>query len=211
MKKFFTVISLQGKKDLELTHYKCEENKSLDFGDDVVTRFPITLTIRASVKKREKIEIFPIIVDNGEGTTTQNYEFFKSEIAKLSEEKGFTYTMTEIRKGINDTTDEMIKLFLSLIKHVGNKDKLFACITYGTKPMSVVTIMALHYAYKVKSNVSIENIVYGLNNWNIEGHPAFIHDVTPLFYIDSAVDSLASMKLKDPEKALRLILDEEGN
>ena len=57
-------------------------------------------------------------------------------------------------------------------------------------------------SYKIKNNVDIKKIVYGSGPW--EGSRIF--DVTPLFYIDSAVNSLAKLKLNNPEDALRSLL-----
>lgn len=205
MKKFITGISLQI-TNLQLTRYYPAENKHLDF--DVLTRFPITITIRAAVERGDHIEIIAIISGNKKSTEA-NYNTFKQEIEDLSKEMGFTYEIKELREDINDKADDMIRLFFDIIGIVNDGDKLYTCITYGTKPMPVFAIMALHYAYRMKKDISIEKIVYGFKDWTGED-PAYIHDVTPLFYIDSAIDSLAKMKLDDPEDFLKRIIDVDG-
>ena len=120
----------------------------------------------------------------------------------MLKKKGFSYEIQPVIKELGDTVDDMLQLFSSLIENVSDEDHLFACITYGTKPISILEIMALHYAYKVKKDVKIEKIVYGSGPW--EG--SMIYDTTPLFYVDSSIESLAKLKLEHPENALRVML-----
>lgn len=200
MKKFFTAISLQN-RDLEAAIYQPGDN--IDFLCKEKVSFPILITINNFVNKGEKIIVYPIIIKAK--SSNNNFEIFKKELNNISIKNGFTYELHPIYKELGDTIDDMIKLFSKLIDVVDNEDELFACITYGTKPISVLTIMALNYAYKVKKDVKIEKIIYGCRDWD-NTKELYSYDVTALFYIDSAINSLSKLKLEHPETALRAML-----
>lgn len=204
MKKFITVISLQT-RDLLPLKYIPDDNVKLSVRREV--SFPILLAIDNFAEKGEQIEIVPVIIYNSE-SSDRNYEIFQKELAEIADNKGFTYVMNPVRKDISDNIEINIKLFSDLIGKVNDNDELYACITFGTKPISVVTMMALNYAYKVKENIDVSLIMYGSGKW--DGNK--LYDVTPMFYIDSAVNHLAKMKLQKPENALRVLLgiDTEG-
>ncbi len=197
MKKFITTISLQG-KDLTPQEYTAADNEELKCQRQV--SFPILVTINNFVEKGEKIIIRPIIV--GSNSASENFITFQNELKSISNEKGFSYEMIPIEKPMDDNIDVDLKLFSNLIDSVDDNDDLFADITFGTKPVSALTIMALNYAYKVKKDVNVNKIVYGSGPW--DGSKIF--DVTPLFYIDSAINNLANLKLQKPEEALRALL-----
>lgn len=200
MKKFFTAISLQN-KDLEPSIYLPGDNQ--EFQCDERVSFPILITINNFVNKGERIIVSPIIIKST--SSNNNYEIFKEELNNISQKKGFSYELRPIYKELGDTIDDMINLFTKLIEVVDDEDNIFACITYGTKPISVITIMALNYAYKVKRDVQIEKIIYGCRDWD-NTKKLFSYDVTALFYIDSAINSLAKLNLEHPEDALKAIL-----
>lgn len=106
--------------------------------------------------------------------------------------------------------DTQLSLFSDIIEKVTDNEEIFACITYGTKPTPIVINMALNYAYRIKKGVSIGCIVYG--RYLHEGRPGILYDTTALFYMESVVNKVAEMKVRDPEKAIRAMLNfEEGN
>lgn len=197
MKKFITTISLQG-RDLTPSAYTAADNDELK--NEIAVSFPILVAVNNFVSRDENIIISPIVINSE--SSNRNYEIFKNELDEIAKKKGFTYELRPIEKDLGDTIDVMTGLFSKLIGAVEDNDDLYACVTYGTKPISVLTIMALNYAYKVKHNVNVNKIVYGSGPW--EGSKIF--DVTPLFYIDSAVNSLAKLNLENPEDALRTLL-----
>lgn len=211
MKKFITTISLQG-NDLTPMHYNAMDNESLICNKKIA--FPILATINNFVSKNEKIIIVPVIIKgkiDGE-VSNKNYELFLAELEEMKKDIGFEYDLLPVYKNGDETVDTQIKLFSKLIGVVEKDDELFACLTYGTKPIPIIINMALNYAYKVKENVEIRKVVYGARPWNAPPGSDIgeIYDVTPLFYIDSAINSLAKLKLTNPEDALRAMLGVEG-
>ena len=79
-----------------------------------------------------------------------------------------------------------------------------------TRRSATVTTMALHYAYRIKEDVVVEAVKYGLLDWNAKEEPkGILYDTTALFYIDCLIDRIAAMKLSDPEGALKALLGTE--
>ena len=205
MKKFITTISLQF-KDLDPMVYTAVDNKDLQYEEPIA--FPILSAIHASVQKDEHIIVYPILLmdSSSEGVSNHNFELFEKELQALSVQNGFTFEIQKIEHSASDDIDSLLSLFSKMLDIPKDDDMLSACITYGTKPISIVTMMALHYSYKVKTNLDIKHIVYGKRIWGGEAKGE-IYDVTPLFYVNSAVEHLAKLQIQSPENALRAMLD----
>lgn len=100
--------------------------------------------------------------------------------------------------------------FQKLISYAQEDDELFACITFGTKPLSIAVRMAVQYAYRVKKNTSISCIVYGQidrpgsdrSTWC-----AYVYDETALVQLDEVVRMLADRNVQDPKGTIDAILN----
>lgn len=205
MKKFITTITLQveGAKKF---YYKDALGNG---GERVLTSFPIIQQISDVVTPGEHIKVITLLTGNLQSKT--NLEVFKDELEALKIKKGFTYELIIVEKQENEEIETIIKLFSDIISVVEDGDRLYACITYGTKPIPIVTTMALRYAYKIKTDVEVEALIYGLIYRSPDKEPeAVIYDTTALFYIDSMVDRIAAMGVNDPEAALKALLGTEG-
>ena len=87
MKTFFTIIPLQGSKDLKACIYQAVDNSDLQM--DTPTCFPIMTAMHAYAKPGEEIRVVAILsaVQNCE----TNLEKFREEVEKMSQKIGFTY------------------------------------------------------------------------------------------------------------------------
>ena len=112
----------------------------------------------------------------------------------------------------------MLELYGKLIRLCSDDDEIYSCITYGTKPVPMVQMMAMRYAFHVKKNVFIGMIVYGKGhgkkqNENAENKVDIfdIYDMTSLFYIDDLSEKFSRMGIENPENILSsLIFGQEG-
>lgn len=200
MKRFITTITLQ-KEGAKKQYYRQPGQET----PRVHTAFPILQLISDHVGTGEEIGVLALLV--GKGEEQENFRAFMAELEALAGERGFTYRLDRIVKENDEQVETVIRLFSDIIGKVQDQDSLYACITYGTKPMAIITTMTLHYAYRIKKDVKVEAVVYGLRDWNTG--ESFIYDTTSLFYIDSMIDRLAEMKVQDPEAALRYLLGTE--
>lgn len=205
MKKYISTITLQTNGAQK--HYYRDE-KGLDT-PRVYTAFPILQQISDTTVAGEEIQLVTIVV--GGTQNNQNYIAFSKELDALAKKQGIRYTHTTIDKEDTEEVNSIITLFCNIIAQVSDGDRLYACVTYGTKPIATVTTMALHYAYRIKEDVLVEAVKYGLKDWDATEEPACVlYDTTALFYIDCLIDRIAAMKLEDPEKALKTLIQGES-
>ncbi len=206
MKKYISTITLQV-NGVQKHYYRDE--KGLDT-PRVYTAFPILQQISDTATSGEEIRVVTIVV--GGIANNKNYQAFAQELDDLAKKLGITYVHTTIDKADTEEVNSIISLFSAIIAQVADGDHLYACVTYGTKPIATVTTMALHYAYRIKSDVLVEAVKYGLKDWNATEEPACVlYDTTALFYIDCLIDRIAAMKLDDPENALKALIQTENS
>lgn len=206
MKKFISTITLQSKGAQKL-HYSDDTAKDKE---RILTAFPIIQKISDSVQKGEKIKVVVMIV--GDGRYRENYNNFICELDELKNQRGFEYELDTIEKQENEQKDTIISFLGDIIAKIEDGDSLYACITYGTKPMAIITIMALHYAYRIKKDISVEAIFYGMINWlggEVQG--GTIYNTTSLFYIDCMIDRIANMGTSDPQGTVKALMDIIGD
>lgn len=200
MKNFICTIPQQPSTSLKKTKYAnpCE-NPVLECPES--TSFPILVLIRNTVKQGEKIRVTAVKPEHKNCDT--NAETFVNELEALKNEIGFEYTLDMVTIPFSETIDAHLDLFGKLIDFVHNDDMLYSDITFGTKPIPMLILMTLTYAYRFKENASVENIVYGQLNHdtNISG----LYDVSALFYMNSTINTMS--ETSDPEKFIKAMLE----
>lgn len=207
MKKFFTVVPLQVSGQLAQYRYEAVGNSRLQMEEE--TSFPIMTAIRGYAKPGEPFQVIAIVTDTEAGHT--NCRALQEELDAMCHVYGLTCAGLE---QIVIPSDERVAThtatFQKMISYTQENDELFACITFGTKPLSAAVRMAVQYAYRVKKNTSISCIVYGqidrpdadCSTWR-----AYVYDETALVQIDEVVRLLADRKVQDPQGVLETILN----
>ena len=109
----------------------------------------------------------------------------------------------------DECINEHLKNFEHLIEQIEDEDELYACMSYGTKAVPIIEMMALNYAHRAKFNTHIACIVYGATVFDKEAKitDAKIYDMTPLFYMDEIVRKVADMDVEDPLGTIQQILE----
>ena len=126
---------------------------------------------------------------------TQN---LKKEVKEMSEKIGFTYPRgIEVVSAPADAgVRSNIEAFQRLIEMVHDNDEMYACMTYGVKPLSQIMIMAIQYAYRLLDNASISCLVYGrIDRKDREVKGAYVNDMTALIQLDEITRLLAANKV----------------
>lgn len=201
MKHFITTISLNPR--LSAIRYNNIENADYLDNDREFTN-PVLIPIKNLSEKGEKIRITAIVTNDKDGNCKKNLNLFKEEAEKLRDEIGFEYDkINEIFVDYAESTDKHMNLFEALINHINDDDELVADITYGNKPTPITIQLALSFAYHYKNNTVIKALTYGEvdhNEKNAEGKfcLGYIFDVSALFYMNSIMSEMLSVKPKDP-------------
>jgi hypothetical protein len=219
VKVFISAIPFLGKKtlkdgtqrdQLEAVIYEPVGNSKLKYGNE--TRFPIVPVINGYANEGDTIRVLAILAD-GKKSNARNIQhnystYFVPEIDNIVQTKKLIFNgIEEIHTPDNEDIDTQLMLFSDIADKINPGEDIYACISYGTKPMPIVLSMALNYAYKLKKDVSVSCTVYGrFPHIDEEPKTSYIYDTTSLFYMDSIVNKLAEMKASDPVSAIKLML-----
>ena len=207
MKKFITVIPLQVQGQLRRYHYQAVDNSRLQM--DGPTSFPILTAVNGYVQPGEEFRLLAIAADSEDGR--RNCAVHRDELVRLCRTKGCPCPQIEtIPAPADEGVAAQIAAFQRLIACVEDDDELFVCVTYGTKLLSQVTLMAVQYAYQAKKNTSISCVVYGQIDRSGGQEPerwtARIYDETALLQLGEIVRVLVQRGTADPRAALDEIL-----
>lgn len=200
MKKFITAIPLQPKANLKKAIYVAADNSKLQY--DKETAFPILTAINGYVNEGETIEV--ICIQNDYENSIANTETFREDLSALCSSKNITYNLKIISIAYNNMLETHLDTFHKLIQLCADNDELYACVTYGFKTLSIVQIMALNYACKMKSNVKVNCVVYGERDFIT--NKMRVYDVTSLYLLDGVIQHLAQANISDPLKHIELLL-----
>ena len=212
MKKFITTSPLQ--ETLSCVEYVAVDNEALDLGRE--TCFPVIPLLNAYVEEGEKIKLIVLChkshIDRQgieRDPSGENFKLLKEEVEALKKEKGFDCEIIKIDMEYDECINEHLKNFEHLIEQIEDEDELYACMSYGTKAVPIIEMMALNYAHRAKFNTHIACIVYGATVFDKEAKitDAKIYDMTPLFYMDEIVRKVADMDVEDPLGTIQQILE----
>ena len=204
MKKFLMVTPQQQPGKLLPQTYQPQGNSLLEFGE---THFPLVPLVNGYVEDREIIKVITVTYD--QSNCMHNLDILKQELDELCNARKIGYELDSVVVPADDGVSATLHVFQELINRVADDDILHACITFGSKLMPLVLVMALQYAYRIKENVSIECVVYGAIDFNAASpYPSKIYDVTSLVKLDEIVRLLAERGVEDPETILRHIIED---
>ncbi|MBQ7582705.1 MAG: hypothetical protein IJU25_07800 [Lachnospiraceae bacterium] len=208
MKKFFTNVPLQVKGNLQRYTYEAVDNQKLNMAEP--TSFPILTAVNGYVEVGEEFRIIAVVPESEDGR--RNLEALRKEITELCDRKGILCPrgVETMPAPADERVANQVSAFQNLIGFVDDDDELFACITYGTKPLSKALLMAVQYAYRLKKNTSISGIVYGQVDRSAgsdsQDWRAYVYDETALLQVDELVRVLAERGVADPKSTISRIL-----
>lgn len=208
MKKFFTAIPLQVQEPLQKYKYESVDNSKLNMSEK--TSFPIIPIINGYAQKGETIRVIALVTGNPVGE--KNYKELCEEVESICDIRGLTCPkgVEKIVIPENQNVATHVSTFQQMIDFVEDDDELFACMTFGTKPLCQAMLMAVQYAYRIKQNTSIECIAYGeikRPNDKESEWVGRIYDMTALIQLDEIVRVLAERKTQNPKAMIDRILD----
>lgn len=200
MKKFIMVSPFQPEGTLGKGIYHAVDNDKLQY--DKPTAFPILPVIHGYAEKGERIEV--IVVVGNYKNATHNLTLFRKELEALCEDMQITWSIKELKIDYNNDLDTLLDLFGQLIEQTADEDTLYACMSYGTKPMPLVLTMALNFGHRIHRNVCFGCVVYGIRDFNTGEMQ--IYDITSLLYMDEIVRIMADQRVSDPVDKIKALL-----
>ncbi len=206
MKKFFTCVPLQPAEKFSAYNYSPAENERLAFNKE--THFPIINVINGYAEEGDEIQVIAILTDNED--CKKNFRILEDEIREICKDKNITCPkgVEMITVPVDDSVKTELENFQKVTDYVSDDDALHACMTYGTKTLSLILMMAIQYAYRVMKNTSIDCIVYGqINRENRDHEEAKIFDMTALVKVNELINILAPKKIKNAKDIIQASLN----
>lgn len=207
MKKFITFIAMQPEKQLLRMKYQPQDNDQLKSEREVY--FPISVLVESFAEKGDNINLIALMEEDNPDVE-RNMTLLRDELEEIALTVGFRYEVTQIPVSKAEHAKEHLTTFTKLIAQIDDGDEVYACCTYGTKPIPILEVMALNFAYRVKDNVSVKSIVYGkVNRKDGKVVGADIYDISGLFFMTQIINQLADLKVEHPDKVIGNMLDLE--
>ncbi len=208
MKKFITVIPFQVAGQLRGYRYRAVGNTRLDM--DCETCFPILTAVNGYLEAGEPSRLIALTAPTQDGE--RNLALLCAQLEELCGRRGLQAPQVRrVDLGAGETVSTHVDTFQKLIDQVEDQDQLFACMTYGSKPLAQAVVMALQYAYRIQENAAIECVLYGSVDRSAGRDPAlwtgYVYDETALVQLDEIVRLLAERGVTDPRNSIRRILE----
>lgn len=183
LKTYITTVPLQGKLDPML--YQRERAEA-----PTATCFPIVQVIRDTLEPGDTVRLLAIRQENAD--TARNYQRLLEELALL----GIAEAQVELVPLPEDQRPEtLIGLCRDLVDALPQVTRVYACITYGSKSIPVVTLTALSCAEATHTELEVGGVYYGevkRENGKVVG--ARLYEMSALYQLAGLVGTMRDSK-----------------
>lgn len=183
LKTYITTVPLQGKLDPML--YQRERAEA-----PTATCFPIVQVMRDTLEPGDTVRLLAIRQENVD--TARNYQRLLEELAQL----GIAKEQVEPVPLPEDQRPEtLIGLCRDLVDALPQVTRVYACITYGSKSIPVVTLTALTCAEATHTELEVGGVYYGevkRENGKVVG--ARLYEMSALYQLAGLVGTMRDSK-----------------
>lgn len=183
LKTYITTVPLQGKLDPML--YQRERAEA-----PTATCFPIVQVMRDTLEPGDTVRLLAIRQENAD--TARNYQRLLEELAQL----GIAKEQVELVPLPEDQRPEtLIGLCRDLVDALPQVTRVYACITYGSKSIPVVTLTALSCAEATHTELEVGGVYYGevkRENGKVVG--ARLYEMSALYQLAGLVGTMRDSK-----------------
>ena len=183
LKTYITTVPLQGKLDPML--YQRERAEA-----PTATCFPIVQVMRDTIEPGDTVRLLAIRQENAD--TARNYQRLLEELAQL----GIAEAQVELVPLPEDQRPEtLIGLCRDLVDALPQVTRVYACITYGSKSIPVVTLTALSCAEATHTELEVGGVYYGevkRENGKVVG--ARLYEMSALYQLAGLVGTMRDSK-----------------
>lgn len=183
LKTYITTVPLQGKLDPMLYQREWAEAPT-------ATCFPIVQVMRDTLEPGDTVRLLAIRQENAD--TARNYQRLLEELAQL----GIAEAQVEPVPLPEDQRPEtLIGLCRDLVDALPQVTRVYACITYGSKSIPVVTLTALSCAEATHTELEVGGVYYGevkRENGKVVG--ARLYEMSALYQLAGLVGTMRDSK-----------------
>ena len=199
MKTFITTIPMLVELKAGIyqpTGFKWEHNRE--------TRFPIIPVIEEVLwEDEDDLEILAIVIRNVD--SERNYERFLKEL----EEIGVDSKAVKRIEIAEDPSEQVgFELMKRLLGAISDDSDIYACVTYGTKIVSMLVIFALIFVEKLKVNCKVQGMYYGeVRREHGQEVERRLYNLVKYLQLGSIVDQIQEMEVADAGALFGIIAD----
>lgn len=183
LKTYITTVPLQGKLDPML--YQRERAEA-----PTATCFPIVQVMRDTLEPGDTVRLLAIRQENAD--TARNYQRLLEELAQLGIAEA-QVELVPLPEGQRPET--LIGLCRDLVDALPQVTRVYACITYGSKSIPVVTLTALSCAEATHTELEVGGVYYGevkRENGKVVG--ARLYEMSALYQLAGLVGTMRDSK-----------------
>ena len=183
LKTYITTVPLQGKLDPML--YQRERAEA-----PTATCFPIVQVMRDTLEPGDTVQLLAIRQENDD--TTRNEQILLEELAGL----GIPETsVTRLTLPENQNPGTLVQLCRDVADVLPQVTRVYACITYGSKSIPVVTLTALTCAEATHTELEVGGVYYGeVKRENGQVLSAQLYDMAALYQLAGLVGTMRDSK-----------------
>lgn len=197
---YITSIPLQGKERLWKKKYIPQDG--INFDEDMETAFPIIPVMKKTMDPEVENKVIVVVMKSTD--SKENLELFKEELQDIDVNPKCV-TCVELEEDSRYATG--VSMFIQLAREIEDDSDVYACITYGTKIMSIVMTYVLSSIEYLKRNTVVKSVCYGHIDWeNGEAKEAKVWDVMGILQINELVRTIFEARFDNPLKALENLL-----
>lgn len=187
--------------------YRLEKNCNNSYSEKIY--FPLNVTLAENLRKDDELVVYIIkMTDNLTPNLTRNFDEFmalyKNELDSINKDIGAKVSCQIIESNFAETRDAFGERFIHLFEGLSEGVKIYADITFGSKPTSHIIMNVLYFAEKF-FNADVESVVYGKILFKdtedgrtvIDNESAKICDVTVLYLMNNLTYSMNAASGKD--------------
>ena len=199
MKTFLTAISMQGTLTegiYEPVGFTLDQNR--------MTAFPIIPIIAQERAENPEDDFTILAVVPKNSDTAQNYQKFLAELAALGIGKDAVRKI-EIREDQSEIVG--LAMFADILKQTPDDTDVYACVTYGTKVVSLLMAFSLIFMEKLKVNCLVPGMYYG--EVRREANKELgrrLYNLVKYLQLGEIVDSISQMGLPDAEELFKKVI-----
>ena len=179
LKTYITTVPLQGKLDPML--YQRDHA-----APPTATCFPIVQVMRDTLEPGDTVQLLAIRQENAD--TARNYQRLLEELTQLGIAE---HQVRQIHLPEDQRPETLIGLCRDLVDALPQVTRVYACITYGSKSIPVVTLTALTCAEATHTELEVGGVYYGeVKRENGRVLSARLYDMAALYQLSGLVGTM---------------------
>lgn len=164
--------------------------------------FPITSVIEQT--QEEGIGTKVVAVRFGTEVSDEYLDLLKEELSTIDTED---LEIVEVTVPENQEYNNLVDVFMKVLDQIDDDTDVYACITFGTKIMSLIIAYLLDSLAYIRNNAKVQGVYYlELIRKQGEVVDSILYNVTSLVYLNKTVKEIAELNLTDPQGFLMQLL-----